>query len=81
MTNTAKSLLRQPLIWLAIVALALLTMVAFEKTGGSGHPAPLSVTHVSDQSTPASATHVRHCTDGQGTDVTKNKHCRGASDD
>jgi len=81
MTGTVSRLLRQPLIWLAIVALALLTLAALETTGGSGKPGSVSLTQMSDHPNPekTKAPKHKHCTDGKGKDADKNKHCRPPS--
>jgi hypothetical protein len=71
---------RQPLIWLAVVAIALLGLLALE-SGGSSHPARiLPITNVGNTTSgnPSNGS-TQHCTNGLGQDNPKNKHCRAAS--
>jgi hypothetical protein len=58
-------------------------LLALESAGSNAAAPPASVVdtvRMSDSTTAGtSPEHTRHCTDGNGADATKNKHCRGVS--
>lgn len=84
-------LVRQPFIWLGIVALVIAALFMLE-SAGSGHPARVIPVHLSSHGATAHHHHCKHgkkhcakkhkhhhCTDVHGSDNPKNKHCRGGS--
>lgn len=79
------SAIQKPLIWLIVIAATLLTLLALETTGASGHApslVPLSqVAHASTADNSHGHGHGKggnkaHCSDGHGKDNNKNKHCQ-----
>jgi hypothetical protein len=68
---------RQPLTWLMLLAVALLTLLALESATGSPAPSLVPLQNVTNSSshTDTAKTNLAHCTDGKGKDVTANKHC------
>ena len=71
-------MVRQPLTWLVIAAMALLTLLALESTGSMHAPSLVPLTTVSDHGHSGGG-NTNHCTNGHGLDNPKNKHCRGSS--
>jgi hypothetical protein len=77
--------LRQPLIWLVIVAFAVLALLAVESSGPGQPPkaTPLSKVAQGQDAKPSKdgggdkGGQDKHCQDGKGQD--NNKHCRGIS--
>jgi hypothetical protein len=75
---------RQPLVWLGVIALALLaTLFLLESSGSKPAPHVVPITLTSNGSGTDFGNHGgnpgKHCSDGHGQDSQHNKHCRPAS--
>ena len=83
-SSTLVRAIQKPLIWLIVIAATLLTLLALETTGASGHaPSLVPLSQVANHA-PADA-HAKgdghgkkkpHCQDGHGKDGKKDKHCK-----
>jgi hypothetical protein len=77
MASTITRALRQPLTWLVIVAMVLLSLLALESAGGKHAPSviPLSTVANNQSGDNGGGNPTKHCTDGHGKDGDHNKHC------
>jgi hypothetical protein len=83
MASTFARALRQPLTWLVVAAMVLLSLLALESTGSKHAPSVVPIKVVSNShannGNGNGNGNLKHCTDGHGNDGNKNKHCRGIS--
>ena len=75
---------RNPLAWLVVLALMLLSLLALESTSTGHAPSVIPIAKLAKgtSSHPAAkptATASPHCTDSNGADTTHNPHCRSLS--
>lgn len=72
----------KPLIYLVVLAAALVTMLMMETSGAKHAPSLLPfktvANHTATSNTPSNG-NTSHCTDGHGQDASHNPHCRGIS--
>jgi hypothetical protein len=75
------STITKPLVWLVVLAAALLSLLVMETSGSRHLPSLVPLTTVANQgnSNTQSNGSTAHCTDGHGRDGDKNPHCRGIS--
>lgn len=70
---------RQPLTWLVVAAMALLTLLALESSGSAHAPSIIPLTTVATSGDNHGGQPTRHCSDGHGQDAQHNPKCRGIS--
>jgi hypothetical protein len=76
--NLGVRALKQPLTWLMVAAVVLLSLLALESATGGHAPSIVPLNNFT-QSSNNGGQHEKHCADGFGFDANHNPHCRPIS--